>query len=183
MEQRPEPCQTIGKVEWRTVRNSDAYIMFSGGMPVENGQVNSSQTLTVIHGKSTTVLEMEHDIVDFISLCESPYEAEYNDPYAIVVLLSKDLVVVDLQTPGYPCFQNPYPMDLHESPVTYCYYLADCPTDLVQAFCTVGNKLNRRAGFSDREWPINGGKWGDGKVSYPEIIITGWVCLFLVLNF
>jgi len=148
--------------------------MFSGGMPVEpTSNVSSNQILTVIHGKSTTVLEMEHDIVDFITLCESPYEADYNDAYAIVVLLSKDLVVVDLQTPGYPCFQNPYPMDLHESPVTYCYYLASCPPDLVRAFFMVGHKQNKRSGFSEREWPINGGEWGSSTVSYPEIIVTG----------
>lgn len=53
------------------------------------------------------------------------------DPYAIVVLLQNDLVIIDLQTQGYPCFENPYPMDLHESPVTCCSYFADCPSDLV----------------------------------------------------
>ncbi|KAJ6215816.1 hypothetical protein RDWZM_010316 [Blomia tropicalis] len=170
---RPEPCNPIPKVEWRTVRNSDAYIIFSGGMPMESNGNNSLQMLTVIHGKSTTVLEMEHDIVDFITLCDSPYEADYSDPYAIVVLLDNDLVVVDLQTPGYPCFQNPYPMDLHESPVTYCYYLANCPPDLIRAFFMVGHKQTKRSGFSEREWPINGGEWGNFAVSYPEIIITG----------
>lgn len=90
----------VYKVEWRTVRNGDPYIMFSGGLLVEVGGVNPKQMLTVIHGKSSTVLEMEHEIVDFITLCESPYEADYNDPYAIVVLLTNDLVVVNLQTPG-----------------------------------------------------------------------------------
>ena len=84
--------------------------MFSGGLIVGNGgggggvggsdSANTKQVLTVIHGKSTTVLEMEHDIIDFITLCESPYEADFNDPYAIVVLLSNDLVVVNLQQPG-----------------------------------------------------------------------------------
>lgn len=148
--------------------------MFSGGMPVEpTPTTRSAQILTVIHGKSTTVLEMEHEIVDFITLSESPYEADYNEPYAIVVLLSKDLVVVDLQTPAYPCFQNPYPMDLHESPVTYCYYLANCPSDLVRAFFMVGHKQTKRGGFSEREWPVKGGEWGSATVSYAEIIITG----------
>lgn len=83
------------------MRNGDAYIMFSGGMPLDSSPSGARQVLTVIHGKSTTVLEMEHEIIDFITLCESPYEADYNDPYAIVVLLSNDLVVVNLQTPGY----------------------------------------------------------------------------------
>jgi len=62
---------------------------------------NGTQSLTVIHGKSTTVLEMEDNIIDFITLCETPYEMEFSDPYAIVVLLHNDLVVVDLLTAGY----------------------------------------------------------------------------------
>jgi hypothetical protein len=31
-----------------------------------------------MHGKSTTVLEMEHNIIDFITLCENPYVAGTN---------------------------------------------------------------------------------------------------------
>lgn len=60
------------------------------------------------------------------------------EPYAIAVLLQNDLVLIDLLTPGYPCFESPYPMDIHESPVTCCTYLADCPSDLVPAFYMVG---------------------------------------------
>ncbi|XP_027194885.1 syntaxin-binding protein tomosyn isoform X1 [Dermatophagoides pteronyssinus] len=172
---KSELYSKIPKVEWRTSRTGDAYIMFSGGLVVGNGGegANSKRVLTVIHGKSPTMLEMEHDIIDFITLCESPYEADFNDPYAIVVLLSNDLVVVNLQQPGYPCYTNPYPMDLHESPVTYCYYLANCPPDLIHAFYTVGQKSNKRSGMLERDWPINGGEWGSSTVSYPEIIITG----------
>ncbi|CAG2104589.1 unnamed protein product [Medioppia subpectinata] len=198
---KPELCKPIYKAEWRTVRNGEPYIIFSGGLPVGNStsvgagnqasssqspqpipqslssksldKTNGSQSLTVMHGKSITVLEMEDNIIDFITLCETAYETDFSDPYAIVVLLHNDLVVVDLLSPGYPCFQNPYSMDLHESPVTYCYYLADCPTDLVYAFLTVGHKSNKRSGFSEREWPINGGEWGSSTCSYPELIITG----------
>lgn len=60
------------------------------------------------------------------------------EPYAIAVLLQNDLVLIDLLSPGYPCFESPYPMDIHESPVTCCTYLADCPSDLVPAFYMVG---------------------------------------------
>lgn len=55
-----------------------------------------------------------------------------------MVLLQHDLVVIDLLTPGYPCFENPYPMDLHESPVVCCCYIADCPSDLVRNVASVG---------------------------------------------
>lgn len=34
--------------------------------------------ITVVHSKTTTVLEMEHNVVDFITLCESPYPSGKN---------------------------------------------------------------------------------------------------------
>lgn len=96
------------------------------------------------------------------------------EPYAIAVLLQNDLVLIDLLSPGFPCFESPYPMDLHESQVTCCCYLADCPSDLVPAFYSVGRSgSNRRTGISDREWPISGGEWSPVSCSYSEIIITG----------
>lgn len=99
--------------------------------------------------------------------------AEVQDPYAIVVLLQQDLVVIDLLTPGYPCFENPYPMDVHESPVTCCTYIADCPGDLIPALYSVGSKAIKKTGFSDKDWPVDGGQWGSTCCSYAEIIITG----------
>lgn len=32
-----------------------------------------SPCITVLQGKSTTVLEMEHPVVDFITICETPW--------------------------------------------------------------------------------------------------------------
>ncbi|XP_037281164.2 syntaxin-binding protein tomosyn isoform X4 [Rhipicephalus microplus] len=170
-EGKPDPCKPIYKVEWKTVRGADSFVIFSGGLPFDKS--GQTPALTVIHGKTTTVLEMEHNIVDFVTLCETPFQSEFHEPYAVVVLLQNDLVVVDLTSQGYPCFQNPYSMDLHESPVTFCTYLADCPTDLIPAFYSVGSKANKRGGFSEKEWPISGGEWGTSTVSYPEVIITG----------
>lgn len=96
------------------------------------------------------------------------------EPYAIAVLLQNDLVLIDLQTPGFPCFESPYPMDIHESPVTCCTYLADCPSDLVPAFYMVGlNPNTRKTGQSERQWPVSGGEWSPASCSYFEIIITG----------
>lgn len=98
--------------------------------------------------------------------------AEDQDPHAIIVLLQNDLVIVDLLTPGFPCFENPYPMDIHESAVTCCLYVADCPGDLIPALYSVG--AQGHSGFSKREWPINGGEWGSLAPSYAEVIITGY---------
>ncbi|KAG7202209.1 hypothetical protein KM043_015882 [Ampulex compressa] len=164
-------CKPINKVEWKLSRSGEAYVIFSGGLPYNTtGRVPS---ITVIHGKTTTVLEMEHNIIDFITLCDSPWTSDYQDPYAVVVLLQNDLVVIDLLTPGFPCFENPYPMDIHESPVTYCAYFADCPSDLVPAFYSVGSKSQKKTGFSEKEWPISGGEWSSSSSSYNEIILTG----------
>ena len=94
----------------------------------------------------------------YMTRCVPSHWTEFQDPYGIVVLLQNDLVVVDLTSPGYPCFENPYPMDLHGSAVTSCTYLADCPGDLVPALYSVGTaKQNRSVGGGGR-----GCHWGRG---------------------
>lgn len=50
---------------------SDSFITFAGGLPTETAHQNPC--VTVIHGKTTTILEMEHSIIDFITLCETPW--------------------------------------------------------------------------------------------------------------
>ncbi|XP_032882010.1 syntaxin-binding protein 5 isoform X3 [Amblyraja radiata] len=167
---KPESCKPILKVEYRTCKSGEPFIIFSGGLSYDT--VGRRPCLTVMHGKSTAVLEMDYPIVDFLTLCETPYASDFQDPFAVVVLLEKDLVVVDLGQNGYPIFENPYPLDIHESPVTCCEYFADCPVDLIPALYSVGAK-QKRQGYSKKEWPINGGNWGLGTQSYPEIIITG----------
>ncbi|XP_055371129.1 syntaxin-binding protein 5 isoform X3 [Condylostylus longicornis] len=167
-----EACKPIHKVDLRTARSGDTFTIFSGGLSMEKG--GKSPCITVLNGRSTTVLEMEHPVVDFVTMCETPWPSDMQEPYAIAVLLQNDLVIIDLLTPGFPCFESPYPMDLHESPVTCCTYLADCQSDLVPAFYSVGRtSTSRKTGFSDREWPVSGGEWSPASCSYSEIVITG----------
>ncbi|KAK9411654.1 syntaxin-binding protein 5 [Crotalus adamanteus] len=167
---KPEPCKPILKVEYKTTRIGEPFIILSGGLSYDT--VGRRPCLTVMHGKSTAVLEMDYSIVDFLTLCETPYPSDFQEPYAVVVLLEKDLVVIDLAQNGYPIFENPYPLNIHESPVTCCEYFADCPVDLIPALYSVGAR-QKRQGYSKKEWPINGGNWGLVTQSYPEIIITG----------
>uniref|UniRef100_A0A8C6VVL7 Syntaxin binding protein 5b (tomosyn) n=1 Tax=Nothobranchius furzeri TaxID=105023 RepID=A0A8C6VVL7_NOTFU len=167
---KPEPCKPILKVEYKTTRAGDPFMVLSGGLSYDT--VGRRACLTVVHGKSTTVLEMDYPIVDFLTLCETPYPNDFQEPYAVVVLLEKDLVVIDLGQTGYPIFESPYPLSIHESPVTCCEYFADCPSELIPALYSVGSR-QKRQGFSKKEWPISGGNWGQGTQSYPEIIITG----------
>uniref|UniRef100_M3ZL82 Syntaxin-binding protein 5-like n=1 Tax=Xiphophorus maculatus TaxID=8083 RepID=M3ZL82_XIPMA len=156
---KPEPCKPILKVEYKTTRNGDPFIIFSGGLSYDT--VGRRPCLTVMHGKSIAVLEMDYPIVDFLTLCETPYPNDFQEPYAVVVLLEKDLVVIDLAQNGYPIFENPYPLTIHESPVTCCEYFADCPVDLIPALYSVGSR-QKRQGYSKKEWPISGGNWGQG---------------------
>ncbi|XP_057661872.1 syntaxin-binding protein 5 isoform X5 [Diorhabda carinulata] len=169
---KPEQCRPISKVEWKTSRTGEYYVIFSGGMPYD--QASRTPCITVVYSKTTTVLEMEHNVIDFIILCESPYASELQEPYGIIALLQNDLVIMDLQTPGFPCLENPYPMDIHESPVTCCSYLADCPADLIPAFYSVGRAgAMKRSGFSEMDWPVSGGTWPAHACTYAEIIMTG----------
>ncbi|XP_061234540.1 syntaxin-binding protein 5 isoform X8 [Neopsephotus bourkii] len=167
---KPEPCKPILKVEYKTTRAGEPFIILSGGLSYDT--VGRRPCLTVMHGKSTAVLEMDYSIVDFLTLCETPYPNDFQEPYAVVVLLEKDLVLIDLAQNGYPIFENPYPLTIHESPVTCCEYFADCPVDLIPALYSVGAR-QKRQGYSKKEWPISGGNWGMITQSYPEIIITG----------
>ncbi|XP_069058811.1 syntaxin-binding protein 5-like isoform X5 [Pleurodeles waltl] len=167
---KPEPCKPILKVEYKTCKNSEPFVIFSGGLAYDKACRRPS--LTIMHGKAITVLEMDHPIVDFITLCETPYPNEFQEPYAVAVLLEKDLIVVDLTQSNFPIFENPYSMDIHESPVTCTEYFADCPPDLIPALYSVGAK-HKKQGYSNKEWPITGGTWNLGTQTYPEIIITG----------
>ncbi|XP_058468131.1 syntaxin-binding protein 5 isoform X2 [Malaya genurostris] len=152
----------------------EQFTIFSGGLPTEKCCSKSHCITVLVQNKSTTVLEMEHPVVDFITVCESPWSSDFQEPHAVAVLLQNDLVLIDLLTPGYPTFESPYPMDIHESQVTCCTYLADCPSDLVPAFYSVGrNTSTRRSGYSEREWPISGGEWQPTSCSYSEIVMTG----------
>uniref|UniRef100_A0A8C7W646 Syntaxin-binding protein 5-like n=1 Tax=Oncorhynchus mykiss TaxID=8022 RepID=A0A8C7W646_ONCMY len=165
---KPEPCKPILKVEYKTTRAGDAFVVMSGGLSYDTGCRRAC--LTVMHGKSTALLEMNYPIVDFLTLCETPYPNDFQDPYAVVVLLEKDLVVIDLRQIGYPIFENPYSLSIHKSPVTCVEYFADCPPELIPALYSVGS-WQKRPGYSKKEWPISGGNWGQGTLSYPEIIV------------
>ncbi|XP_038576116.1 syntaxin-binding protein 5-like isoform X6 [Micropterus salmoides] len=167
---RKESCKPILKVEYKTSRNSEPFVIFSGGLSYD--KAGRRPTLTIMHGKAITVLEMDYPIVEFMALCETPYNNEVQEPYAVVVLLEKDLIVVDLTQSNFPVFENPYPMDIHESPVTCTAYFAECPPDIIPILYSIGAK-HKKTGYSQKEWPISGGTWTLGSHTYPEIIITG----------
>jgi syntaxin-binding protein 5 len=71
-----EPCDPIDKVVWRVSRSSgEAYFVFSGGLPSDVTGVTPS--ITFMQGKSTTLLEMEYCVLDFVVATDSPYSSDY----------------------------------------------------------------------------------------------------------
>lgn len=50
---------------------------------------------------------------------------------------------------SFPIFENPYPMDIHESPVTCTAYFADCPPDLILVLYSIGVK-HKKQGYSNK---------------------------------
>lgn len=65
---------------------SETFTIFSGGLSIERD--GKSPCITVLQGRSTTVLEMEHPVVDFITICESPWSSgEFYLLYRVVATL------------------------------------------------------------------------------------------------
>uniref|UniRef100_A0A8D2EMB8 Syntaxin binding protein 5 like n=1 Tax=Theropithecus gelada TaxID=9565 RepID=A0A8D2EMB8_THEGE len=126
---------------------------------------------TIPHGKSQREGRKSESCKPILKV-EYKTCKNFQEPYAVVVLLEKDLIVVDLTQSNFPIFENPYPMDIHESPVTCTAYFADCPPDLILVLYSIGVK-HKKQGYSNKEWPISGGAWNLGAQTYPEIIITG----------
>lgn len=54
-----------------SLHDSEPFIIFSGGLSYD--KAGRRHTLTIMHGKAITVLEMDYPIVDFMALCETPY--------------------------------------------------------------------------------------------------------------
>ena len=53
------------------IQSRDPFVIFSGGLPQD--RPGRSASITVVHGRNTTVLEMEHNVVDFVALCDTPW--------------------------------------------------------------------------------------------------------------
>uniref|UniRef100_F1KQ48 Syntaxin-binding protein 5-like protein n=1 Tax=Ascaris suum TaxID=6253 RepID=F1KQ48_ASCSU len=165
-----QKCRPITQVDWRYSADGEQMVIFSGGVPQDEGVLPA---LTIMRAsRSATVLEMDHPMIAFIPLVSSPYSNVPQHPFAVAVLLKNDLLVIDLNAPGYPCFENLNPMDIHESPLTFLKYFSNCPIDLIGALTLVGCK-QRRQGFSDKPWPITGGTGRECATGHQELLLSG----------
>ena len=48
------------------------------------GQTDRTPGITIMRGKSITILEMDHRVVEFLPVCDSPWAGEYQNPEVCV---------------------------------------------------------------------------------------------------
>lgn len=61
------------------------------------------------------------------------------DPSALVVLVEEELVVIDLQTEGWPVIQTPYLVPLHCSAITCSHHVSAIPLKLWERILATGD--------------------------------------------
>ena len=63
----------------------------------------------------------------------------------MAILTDEELVVIDLETPGYPTIEPGHALNIHDSPVTCLKYIPDPNTDLIPAlYKIVGSKSREK---------------------------------------
>eukprot|EP00731_Ephydatia_muelleri_P032242 Em0023g749a len=149
----------------------NTWIVYMGGYPEESK--DAPLTLTISNGgKHSTLLSTSSTIVDFLCLPSSPYTAEAQKPFLLLILTETELLARDLSVPGYPSFILPYSFDFHIPPVTCLQYYAGAPDELVASLLSARSKVPTRG--NPKTWPLHGGKWGEETPDLPtDLIITG----------
>lgn len=122
--------------------------------------------ITVIHGKMHVALDFTSRIIDFFIIRHAErhtgrkhiffQEVFSNDlvssrrrsslmvfcppgcPSALVVLVEEELVVIDLQTEGWPVIQTPYLVPLHSSAITCSHHISTIPLKLWERIIAAG---------------------------------------------
>lgn len=61
-----------------------------------------------------------------------------------MVLVEEELVVIDLQTPGWPTIPAPYLAPLHSSAITCSYHISNVPLKLWERIISAGEQQSPR---------------------------------------
>lgn len=171
----PFPCKTINKMEWKMTESVESMMIFSGGMP--RASYGDNHTVTVMQGDRHVVFDFTSKVIDFFVVCASDEVqhgnavAEHNDPSCLFVLLEEELVVIDLETEGWPMFHPPYLATVHSTAITCTAHVADATGNFFQKVREAGRKQFR--GFSSRDWPVHGGLNMQREITVRDILITG----------
>ncbi len=77
--------------------------------------------VSVLQGQSLATLDFTSRVIDFFTVQDPEVpEGGFENPRALVVLVEEELVVIDLQTPGWPTIPAPYLAPLHSSATGFC---------------------------------------------------------------
>ena len=71
-----------------------------------------------------------------------------DDPHTLVVLTEEELVGIDLQSDGWPCYQLPYLASLHCSAITATAHVSNMPQTLWDKMTDAGQR--QLIGYSTR---------------------------------
>uniref|UniRef100_A0A8C2N7W0 LLGL scribble cell polarity complex component 2 n=1 Tax=Cricetulus griseus TaxID=10029 RepID=A0A8C2N7W0_CRIGR len=165
----PFPCKAITKIFWLTTRQGLPFIVFQGGMP--RASYGDRHCISVVHNGQQTAFDFTSRVIDFTVLTEADPAAAFDDPYALVVLAEEELVVLDLQTAGWPPVQLPYLASLHCSAITCSHHVSNIPLKLWERVIASGSRQTLL--FSSMEWPIDGGTNLAPPPPQRDLLLTG----------
>uniref|UniRef100_A0A667Z7G8 LLGL scribble cell polarity complex component 1 n=1 Tax=Myripristis murdjan TaxID=586833 RepID=A0A667Z7G8_9TELE len=166
----PFPCKAINKILWRTAQSGSPVLLYSGGMP--RASYGDRHCLTIQQDKEHVTLDFTSRVIDFFTVHSVELEKEFDDPSALVVLLEEELVVIDLQTPGWPSLPTPYLAPLHSSAITCSCHVSNVPPKLWERLVNAG-KAQQGQQHTHRSWPICGGKNMAPLPKQQELLLTG----------
>ncbi|TRY56658.1 hypothetical protein DNTS_014135 [Danionella cerebrum] len=166
------PCKAISKVIQLPSKQGPPFLIFSGGMP--RASYGDRHCISVIKSKTHEALDFTSRIIDFFIIREG--ENQTGEPSALVVLVEEELVVVDLQTEGWPVIQTPYLVPLHCSAITCSHHVSSIPLKLWERVQAAGAHQNTH--YSTKPWPINGGQNLAPDPPQRDLLLTGTAGVF-----
>uniref|UniRef100_A0A8B9E3L3 LLGL scribble cell polarity complex component 1 n=1 Tax=Anser cygnoides TaxID=8845 RepID=A0A8B9E3L3_ANSCY len=168
----PFPCKAINKILWRTCESGNPFIIFNGGMP--RASYGDRHCVSVLQGQTLATLDFTSRVIDFFTV-QNPEvpEGGFENPRALVVLVEEELVVIDLQTPGWPTIPAPYLAPLHSSAITCSYHISNVPLKLWERIVSAGEQQSPRLSSAVSAWPINGGKNLAQEPTQRGLLLTG----------
>ncbi|OWK14831.1 LLGL2 [Cervus elaphus hippelaphus] len=140
-----------------------------GGMP--RASYGDRHCISAVHNGQQTAFDFTSRVIDFTVLIEADPTAAFDDPYALVVLAEEELVVIDLQTAGWPPVQPPYLASLHCSAITCSHHVSNIPLKLWERIIAAGSRQSTH--FSTMEWPIDGGTSLAPAPPQRDLLLTG----------
>ncbi|XP_066560949.1 LLGL scribble cell polarity complex component 2 isoform X2 [Amia ocellicauda] len=161
------PCKAISKIMQLSTKQGPPFLIFSGGMP--RASYGDRHCISVIHSKTHVALDFTSRIIDYFATTSGAQGK--GEPSALVVLVEEELVVVDLETEGWPVIQTPYLAPLHCSAITCSHHVSNIPLKLWERIRAAGQ--HQSAHYSRKPWPVKGGQNLAPDAPQRDLLLTG----------